>query len=339
MEMFGMLGSVAGAGLGFMGAMENADAQREATQANFALNIYNAQMKDRWRAEAIAQALRQRREQQLGTTDIRGTRTHFIPGRGWVVEGADSVNQMIALQDAEQRKVLGHDLPQLRAQRDRNYQRSFGEEALADTFRRKLSIAQRVPDDKAYAQDLYDAQTMGLREAERNSTGPAFSNLFRTGAANSNIARAAGEMSRAKNDAYAKAALTARIGAEGHGQAIADSNQKNLANLYNLFATRAGNMPDVGYKPQSLDTKGQLDSAAAGMLASSNTAVGAFSKEGGQLDYVPANMGYGNALAGLGSSLGSAFRGMGARGGVSGFGGSGGDDAELYTGGEGEFYS
>ena len=68
-----------------------------------------------------------------------------------------------------------------------------------------------------------------------------------------------------------------------------------------------------------------------------------FAMKGGEFDYVQPNLGYGNALAGLGSSLSSAFKGMGAqqayanRGGqqqaqIAGFGPTGGGGSNgMFT--------
>lgn len=334
MEMFGMIGGLAGAGASIAGGIMNAEAQDETNQLNWAINVMNMQERRREREEAIAMALKVRAEQKLGTTDIRGTRTHFIPGRGWVVEGAPDVLAMQQLQDAEQKKVLQHDLPQLRKQRDRNYARSLGEEAIADTYRRQLANV-RTPSDEAIAADLYNAQAMGLREANQDAGRSAYRQMFRT-ADSSNAGEVAGAMSRENNAAYAKAALTSRLMSRGLGQAEADKQRNSLANLYNLFATRAGNMPTVNYKPQNLDNEGTLPAGQAGLLSAGQQATSMFGKKGGELDYTQANMGWGNAIAAGGSALASAFRGMGASkgGGVSGFGGS----SDIYEGQPGDTF-
>jgi len=339
MEMFGLIGGLAGAGATLAGGIMNAEAQDETNQLNWAINVMNMQQRERERQEAIAMALKVRAEQKLGTTDIRGTRTHFVPGKGWVVEGSKDVLDMIALQDAEQRKVLGHDLPMRRSVMDRNYVRGIQEEGLADTFRRQLQNTY-VPNDEGIAGDLYNAQAMGIREASGDAGRRVFTQAMRTGN-NSNFDDLAASMARENNAAYAKAALTSKLMARGIGQKEADTRRNSLANLYNLFATRAGQLPETNYKPQALDTQGTLPAGQSGLLSAGNAATGMFAKQGGTLDYTQPNMGYGNAIAGAGAQLASALRGAGASkgGGVTGFGGSGGDDSELYTGGEGVFYS
>lgn len=333
MEMFGMIGGLAGAGASVAGGIMNAEAQEETNQLNWAINVMNFQQRQREHDEAVAMALKLRAEQKLGTTDIRGTRTHFIPGRGWVVEGAPDVLEMQKLQDAEQKNVLLHDLPQLRKQRDRNYVRSLGEEGIADTYRRQLANV-RVGSDDAFANDLYKAATFGLRESSADADRSAYKQMFRTNSSSA-APEVAGAMARENNAAYVKAALTSKLMARGSGQAEADKERNSLANLYNLFATRAGNMPTISYKPQNLDNEGTLPAGQTGMLTAGQAATGAFGKKGGELDYTQANMGYGNAVAAGGSALASMFRGMGAqRSGVSGFGGS----SDIYEGQPGDTF-
>jgi hypothetical protein len=341
MEMFGMLGGIAGGAFGYLGAMEQAEAQDRATEANIRINERNVQSRENERAQAIAMANKLRKEQQLGTTDIRGTRTQFIPGQGWVVKGAQGVLDIIALQDAEQKKVLQHDLPMRRSVMDRNYARGLEEEALADTYRRQLQNTY-TPDDRALEADLYNAQAMGIREGSDDASRAAFTQAMRT-SNNSRFGDVAAGLAREKSSAFAKAALTAKLMSRGSGQKEADTRRNSLANLYNLFATRAGALPDVGYKPQAISDMGTLGQSQQGDIATGTLAANMYAKKGGEYDYIPANMGYGNALAGLGSSIASTMRGMGAmsaqRGGVQGFGGTGGSDGETYQGGEGEMYS
>ena len=338
MEMFGMIGGLAGAGLGFAGAMENAEAQEDTNRLNWAINIMNMQQRERERSEAIAMALRQRREWQEGSTNILGVRTHYVPGRGWVVDSTPQVDAMVKAQQNEQMAKLTRDLPMRRKQMERNYERSFGEDALADTYRRKLENRYQLPDD-AYAADLYNAETLGLRQASADAGRRLFTNVSRTGGNVRAYQQTADALARDTNQAYAEASLKAKLLSRGAGRREADERDKNYANLYNLFATRASQLPDVGYKPENIDTQGTLSSSMAGDLNTGALATNMFAKKGGELDYTTANMGYGNAIAGLGSNIASTLRGIGARGGVSGFGGSGGSDDEMYTGGEGTFYS
>ena len=349
--MLEMLGGIAGGVLGYMGAMENADAQRYAADTNAAINERNVQLRERERAEAIAMAKKLQAEQKLGYTDARGMRTKFIPGQGWVSTPSDTMKRLFELQEAEQLNVLTKDLPMARAVRQRNYTRGLGEEAIADTYRRKLANLEATParGDDAYAYDLYRAQTMGLQDAEREAGGKAFQNLFRTGAGSSNVAAAAGAMQDKTNRAYMSAALQSKLMSHGMGMKEKNEQRMPLANLYNLFATRASQGATADYKPTDPLGGDKLADAARNSLVAGQDITKMFAKQGGEYDYVQPNLGYGNALAGLGSSISSSFGAMGAKSAynnrtqqqpvseVGGWGGSGGGGgaSNYYQGNQG----
>jgi hypothetical protein len=338
------IGSIISGGLGFAGAMMNAEEQAQTRDMNWAVAIMNYQQRERERAEAIAMALKQRREQQLGSTDIRGTRTKFVPGKGWVTTGAKDVLEMMKLQDAEQKKVLQHDLPQRRKVADRNYVRGLQDEGTADTLKRMfVNALAPAKSDEGYANDLYQAQAMGLREASQDAGRRAWTQAMRT-QQNSNFDEIASGMQRESNRAYANAALQSKLMSRGVGEKERQGKLSALSNLYNMFATRAGQLPEVSYKPQAIDTEGTLKDSMAGALNTGTLATQMFAKKGGELDYLSPLTGYGNAVAGLGSSLGSAFNKMGAqsayenqRGGVTGWGGGGTgyNQGDMYVDEEG----
>lgn len=335
--MFEMIGGLASAGAGIAGALINAEEQEQTRQMNWAIAVMNYQQRERERAEAIAMATKLRKEQQLGTTDIRGTRTKFVPGKGWVTTGAPELLAMMKLQDAEQMKVLQHDLPQRRKVLDRNYVRGLADESTADTYRRQLGNI-RMGSDQAIAGDLYNAQAMGLREAGRDAGRRVFTQAMRTGN-NSNFASIAAAMQEKTNDAYARAALQSRLASRGLARRDYDEARKGTANLYNLFATRAQQVPEVNYRPQSIDTAGTTESSARNALVAGQDLTKMFAMKGGELDYLSPNLALGNGIAAAGQALGSAFRMGGAQQrdretrGLAGFGSpnSAGSNSGMYT--------
>jgi|SRR5262245_11537911 len=344
--MMEMIGGVLGAGASLASGIMAAEAAEYSANVNWSINLMNYMQREREREESIALALKQKREQQLGTTDIRGTRTHFIPGRGWVTEGAPEVLEMMKLQDAEQRKVLEQDLPMRRKVMARNYLRGLEEEGVADTYRRMLSNV-RQRSDEGIAADLYAAQTMGLQEASADAGRRIWAQALRTGQ-NSNFDEIARGLSREANNAYAKAALSSKIAARGQGFAEATAKRNQLASLYNMFASRANQLPDVQYKPQNVDFGNAADASRAAQ-ASGQQALQATMMKGGTLDYIQPNYGWANAVGGAGNALASAFRMGGAAqryrggggdsgGGVQGFAGGsdiyGGADSGIYVNGE-----
>jgi hypothetical protein len=332
------IGAFAGAGASIAGALINAEEQEENRQMNWAIAIMNYQQRERERTEQIAMANKLRYEQQLGSTDIRGTRTKFIPGRGWVTTGAPEVLAMMKAQDQEQMRSI-NDLQQRRTDIQRNRQRSYADENTADSLKRMFTnqLAQGAGSDEAYANDLLQAQNIGLGEANRIAAGRAYTQAFRTGN-NSNVPKIAGELAKVNNAAYAEAALKSKLMSRGVAAKERQDKLGGLANLYNMFATRAGVLPDVSYKPQAIDTAGTMAQSMQGALSAGSLAAQSYGKKGGELDYMSPNFGVGNAIAGGGAALGSAFNAMGAknaydnRSSVSGVGSGGySGTSDMYT--------
>jgi len=330
--MMEMMGGLLGAAGGIVGGIMNAEEQEENRQMNWAIAIMNYQQRERERTEQIAMANKLRGEQKLGTTDVRGTRTKFVPGQGWVTTGSPEVLAMMKAQDQEQMRSI-NDMQMRRADIQRNRQRSFADENTADTLKRMFTnqLGQGTGSDDAYANDLLQAQNIGLSEANRIASGRSYTQAMRTGN-NSNMPKIAGELAKVNNAAYAEAALKSKL--MSHGVAAKERSDKlgGLANLYNMFATRAGVLPDVSYKPQAIDTAGTMAQSMQGALTAGGLAANSYGKKGGELDYMSPNFALGNAIAGAGSALGSSLSAMGAKqaynnrggGDVSGFGSSGG---------------
>jgi len=339
--MLELMGGLLGAGGGIAGALIGAEESAATRDMNWAINIMNFQQRERERAEAIAMANKLRAEQKLGSTDIRGTSVKFVPGKGWVTTGSPAVLEMMKLQDAEQKKQLSEDLPMRRKVMQRNYVRGLEDEGVADMYRRQLYNTAPAASDDAFASELMQAQNMGLREATQDAGRRAFTQMYRT-SNNSRAGDIAGALAREGNSAWSKAALQAKLMARGSGQKEVDSRRNQLANLYNMFATRASQLPEVNYKPQSIDNQGQLDSATKGLLTAGGLATQTAGAKGGTLDYISPDYGMANAVGGGASALASAFRAAGAKGGsqggVQGFGGSGGSsDDDYYQGGQGDW--
>jgi hypothetical protein len=226
---------------------------------------------------------------------------------------------------------------------DRNYSRGLQDEALADTFRRRLQDIPRATPDEAYAADFYNAQARGIQQASNDAGRRVFTQAQRTGG--TNMGPIAAALQREANTSYGDAALKAKIMSRGMGRQEQQDQEKNLSNLYNLFATRASQLPETNYKPMGLDTSSNASLAdlAKGGLTAGSLATQTAAMKGGNLDYIQPNYGYANAVGGGASALASAFRMGGAQqqygSSVSGFGGSGSGNDDYLQGGEGEFYS
>lgn len=349
-----MIGGLAGAAGSVISGMMAAKAANRAANINWQINLMNYYQRERERTEQLQRADQLLKEQKLGGSDIRGTRTQWVPGKGWVVTAAPSVKKMMDMQDKAQQDVLTRDIPMRRKVMERNYVRGLGEEAQADALLNAFRNVQ-LKSDEGIASDLYQAQARGIRESMNEASSKAFTRAART-AQNSNFAPLAAALAEQSNKAYEDAALKSRMAARGMGRKDYEQQRQALAGLYNMFASRAGQVPDVAYKPASFG-EGDVDAFSKMGLSAGALAAQSAGKQGGSLDYIQPNYGMANAIGGGASALASALRlgGASARrsgsggaagggqpeGGVSGFGASSFDESGFipaqYSGSQ-DFY-
>jgi len=297
--LLGAFANVVGAGLG-------ASAASKADDTNWDINLLNYYQRERERNDAIQQGRHQEHDTKLGATDAAGNRTYFKPGVGWVT---DLAPQQKTLQDAYQREEeqqLLNDLPKKRGVLNANVKRQRGEDVDASALRDAFGRLHRT--DPAQTEALMNAASVrGINEGYDTTLADAMRSSIRTGASNSGkVAAAIGEQ---KSKALVDAFLNNKINAQGQASQEYDAARSNLANLYNMFASRASAMPDVAYNPRNIEglaaqqlgqTKGSADQAAGALL-------NAFAKQGGTMMPVEPNYGPANAFITGGNALAQAF--------------------------------
>lgn len=301
----GLLGGIGSVASGIMGARAADDAQEK----NWQINLLNYYARERERQDRIAQAQKNDREQKLGFTDSDGSRVHFVPGQGWVSDLSDSAQGIQDAQRREQMDVLTKDLPMRRRAMERNEQRSFEDEATADGMRRDLKDLRRAPDSEL-ENLLYGSATRGMNEAFDKSQAAAVTAAARTGT--SNIDRILHGLNKDRAEAFGNAAMEAKLKARGSGDAAFENKRSSLANLYNMFATRASVAPDVSYQPMNVDknSQGMLAQGSQNMLKTGIALDTAFGAKGGTMDYTQPNYGWSNAVGSGMNALGGMFRNM-----------------------------
>ena len=301
--MVEMIGGLAGAGASIAGGIMAANAADRAANMNWNINLMNYYQREAERRESIRRADVASAEQKLGTSDIRGTTTKFVPGKGWVTTGAPELMEMMKLQDQAQRDILTKDIPQRRKVQERNYIRGLGDEALAETFRKKLGNVYRS-NDEAVAADLYKAMSGGIAESNRDTSKRMFTQAMRTGQ-NSNFDDLAGSLATASNEAYSRAALNARMQARGKADEAYNQERGANAQLYNMFAQRAGQLPDASYKPMQIEGGDVADASKTARSSAAGMGVNHAAQKGGTMDYIQPNYGWANAVSGAGNAIGS----------------------------------
>lgn len=283
-----------------------AAASSRAAQENYNINLLNYNQRERERFDAINQAKHQEADTKLGQTDANGNRIHFVEGKGWVT---DLSPEQQALQQLYQREELGqlqNDLPKKRDILNSNVVRQGRENTQADAL---LNAFQRVQRENPRETEnlLNQASSAGITQGFDSTLQDAMQSAIRTGASNSGKVAAAIGAERAK--ALQQAFMENHINAKGQSQSDFENKRGGIANLYNMFATRASAMPDVSFNPQNINGQtaqqsGQSQSAqqnAAGAL------INAFAKQGGVMATHDPDYGLANAVAQGGNALYSAF--------------------------------
>lgn len=292
-----------GAALGAVGGIAGALASNSAAKQNYQIALLNYYQREKERKEAIRQAERNRYETQLGSTDAQGNRTRFIPGRGWVVELSNGSKSRQDMQNAEQEKVLMHDLPERRAAMDRNIDRSREENYVASGLLEEFKRIRRPSTETKRLQGVAD-QAGAVNEAFRGTTEDAMKTSLRSGV--KDTSKQLSKLNSSKLDALTRAFIGARQGAEGAAEAEYSGRRGSVANLYNMFASRAAAMPDVSYAPQNIDgvSNAMMSQNAGRGDAASQALARAFGMQGGTMDYAEPNMGWANAIGSVGTALG-----------------------------------
>lgn len=329
-----LLGAFASIAAGGLGAM----ASNNAAAYNYNSDVLNYNQREQERFDTINQARRQEADSKLGSTDAAGNRTYFVPGRGWVVELANGQQQLQDLYQREELAQLSNDLPKKRDILNSNVSRQGREDAMASAL---MDAFQRVQytDPREFENQLNNASTRGITQGFDSALQDAMQSAVRTGA--SNAGRVAADIGKARASALQDAFMNNKINAKGQAADTFSREQGNASNLYNMYASRASAMPDVGYNPRNIE--GMTGQQQAGAMSSANGASGAlinaFAKQGGSMPRIEPNYGMANAVASGGSALSSAFDAISAdrqrQNAVNAYGNYSGIDKNMYKAGTG----
>ena len=324
-----------GAALGAVGSVASAfiaaDAQNTATHTNWAIALMNYYARERERWEAKLESRRLETKQNEGFTDAQGNRTSYVPGKGYVVNLSPESE---ALQDriyAEQMQRLGPDAQMRRHQLQRNEIRQIEEN---DKARALFDQMRKLPRKKADVIEnlLFNAASTGINRAFDDTTAVATRQALRT--KSSNAGKLLEEIAKQRSEAVKGARTQSRVQAMEMAPALNAATDKQKADLYNMFATRASQMPETPFAPPNVGGSAEqlLQVASNNNRATGELQLKAAMMEGGRLPFVPPNYGTANAVGAAGTSLSALFKQMG---GPSMFAGSDEHSDERYRGNQG----
>lgn len=283
--------TAASTGLGAMQAFN-------ANQTNRDISLLNYYEQQAARADARAEADRQRREAQLGQTDAYGNRTYFVPGRGWVTELSDQQQTLQDLTEREQQRQLTTEADRNARISDDAAKRRDREDVLAsaaeDEYRR---VERGSADDLRQLLIARGAETRN-RAADRAGDAAARQSI-RGGGTNVGAvvqgARAASDAASAR-----QAGVDAALQARGMVEDEFDHDRDRATKLYDYFrrSSTTGATPVSGVQT----TGPQKQSTAMSDQATLNILAGA-----PQLDYQSPDYSISDAIGGMGNALGSYY--------------------------------
>lgn len=306
MDPFSIIGALAGAGGGIASALIGGQSADEAAAWNYAINENNIRAQKKQQQNAMDYADGIRKDQNLGTTDAVGNRTHFVKGKGWVVD-----------LDPEQQALYDYFFKQELPERRGQYQRQAEDSRqFADQGDALLSEFKRVQKDTPMEakNKLYLAATRGMAESSRDTAEAALRQATRTG--NSNISQIIAALGKSGMQARGDARVNAEMQAEDYVNDKYNSQRGGISQLLQMFTQ----MSNGGLNP-SYDPTGVTGTAnnALGMVmnqAAQGNSMGmnARMQPAPQRQNIEPNMAWANAAGAIGSSL----SGLGTRlGGMS----------------------
>lgn len=331
-----LLGAFATLGAGALGA----NASSQAAAYNYNVDLLNYYARERERNDAVQQAKRQEGDTKLGATDAAGNRVHFVEGVGWVTDLSDDQATLQELYQNEELQQLQNDLPKKRDILNSNVQRQGRENLTGDAL---LNAFQRVErqDPREVENLMNQASTRGVNEAFDTTLQDAMRSAVRQGASNSG--KVAADIGAQRAKMLEEAFMNNKINARGQSEDAYSREQGNLANLYNMFASRASAMPDVAYNPRNIEgmTSSQQNTAMQMGQNASGALINAFAKQGGSMARIDPDYGWANALQSGGSALAAAFDKIGAdkqrQQAMQSYGTYAGIDPKMYQTGTGAF--
>lgn len=305
-----ILGALIGAGGSIASGIMGMNAANNAAAYNYYSDLMNFYQRENERKDTINEAKRVEGDQKLGMTDASGNRVRFVDGVGWVTELSDEQDQLRELQEREQIAQLTEDLPMRRRRMQENDVRQDREGAYAD---RILDAMQRQQSTNPRELELLlnQAATHGITQGFDSALEDGMRASLRTG---SNAGKVDAQVGEARANALMQAFLNNRVNARSMAKDESAQQAANMANLYNMFATRASALPEASFQPMNIE--GMANSMAQGAASNANSGAGAVvnatGREGGSLSRIDPNYGAANAVGQAGNALAAAFERIGA---------------------------
>jgi hypothetical protein len=298
-----MLGALIGGAGSLVGGLVGAGAQQQANDMNYKINLLNHFQRQAEQEQRMKLAQQTLDDQKLGGTDAFGNTTRFEEGKGWVTSLSQRDKTLADLQRDEQLNVLKEDLPARRKQQQRNTARQEEESGIADRILKSLFTKDNDARDIKSKLDLAAAKSSKPDEA---AISALVTRGMRTGVDTSSLIDA---LRKTSADSLDKQMAGNDLKADEIARTYDKEDLSQKQGLYNFFASRSAQIPGVAYNPEDVSgTANNLYKFFAGQSQQGNSIrANAANQQGGTMDYVQPNTGYGDAIAG---GFGALYAGL-----------------------------
>lgn len=340
-----MWGEILGAGAGIVSSILGGNAESEASERNWQINLMNYYQRAAERNDAQFQAMKasstaeadkaynrqdainsrnyaieqaeqakklaakDKADQRLGTTDASGNRSYFKEGVGWVSELSPMQQALQERYRREEEATLDNDLPKQRQLFNQNVKRQNDESDTADQMKWKMGQATRrsVNDIEG---ELNNVTAKGLEEGYGSALEDAMRAALRTGSSNAGLVAA--DIGRDRSAKLIQSLMSNKQSARLQSEQEYGNDTKQTSDLYNLFASRASADPNIAYNPRNVDgsANSSLNGAMGGASGGGSALLNAFANQGNAggrtLQYAdPTQAAYANQIKTAGMQGGS----------------------------------
>lgn len=255
--IIGAVGSLGAGALNLFGQRQQQGNNEQALQ--MAMLNYQLQKQQMERQYELATA---------GQEDARGNRTRYVPGQGWVVDTTPQTDSMISGSDAVQRQGMTESLGRGRLERGQAFDRRQQEGVAASPLLQQFINKYGAPNRDAVVGANNVANVTEASEGADAIRGGFTSAALRTGSGGVPLQQSLASLDRGATGGIRSA--LARGDAEGGPlfQQILDQWTAGKLNPYNTLATRASNVENMPFSPESLS--GNLDAVGLNRAGSAS---------------------------------------------------------------------
>jgi len=246
--MIGAGGAVAAGGLNLLAQSQKSGQDQGALQV--AMQQYMLQKK----------ALEQQYElQTAGQTDARGNQVRYVPGRGWVTDLTPQSQSMLNRSDAVQNQGYVESLGRGAEERRGAFNRRLAEGSAASPLLDQMRYGYGAPTRGGVAGAHSIANVTNATEGADQARSGFNAAALRTGSGANNLQSTIASLDRGATQGIRTAQARSDEEASPLYMQMTDQFNQGKLNPYNMLASRASNIENMPFQPESIS--GGLDTA------------------------------------------------------------------------------